>query len=190
LYIGTFSKVLFPAIRLGFVVAPRPLLAALSLAKRVTDGYSSLVNQAALARFIQQGHLGRHVRRMRRLYSDRRAMLLAGMRKTLSPWLVPIPSSAGLHVSAYTVPGLDDQRLRRLAERSDVGVQPLSYYYKNANGRHGLVLGYGATGPEDIEEGLKRLGSILKTVMVSTADGTHALFRLADSLQCRSPLGL
>jgi hypothetical protein len=82
------------------------------------------------------------------------------------------------------------QRLRRLAERSDVGVQPLSYYYKNANGRHGLVLGYGATGLEDIEEGLKRLGSILKTVMVSTADGTHAFFRLADSLQCRSPLGL
>jgi len=162
LYVGTFSKILFPAIRLGFVVAPKPLLAALSMAKCVTDSYSSLLNQAALAKFIQQGHLGRHVRRMRRLYSDRRTLLLAGIRKTLSPWLAPVSSSAGLHVSVYTVPGLDDQQLTRLAEQSDVGVRPLSPLYKNANGRHGLILGYGATNLEDIDEGLERLGSILK----------------------------
>jgi DNA-binding transcriptional MocR family regulator len=164
LYVGTFSKILFPAIRLGFVVAPKPLLAALSIAKRITDGYSSLLKQATLAKFIQQGHLGRHVRRMRRLYSNRRALLLAGIKKTLSPWLVPISSAAGLHVSAYTVPGLDDQALTCLAKRSDVGVFPLSSLYKNPNGRHGLILGYGATNSQDIEEGLRRLGSILEKI--------------------------
>jgi GntR family transcriptional regulator/MocR family aminotransferase len=164
LYVGTFSKILFPAIRLGFVVAPKPLLAALSIAKRITDGYSSMLKQATLAKFIQQGHLGRHVRRMRRLYSNRRALLLAGIKKTLSPWLVPISSAAGLHVSAYTVPGLDDQALTRLAKRSDVGVRPLSSMYKNPNGRHGLILGYGATNSQDIEEGLRRLGSILEKI--------------------------
>jgi GntR family transcriptional regulator/MocR family aminotransferase len=162
LYVGTFSKILFPAIRLGFVVAPKPLLAALSMAKCVTDGYSSLLKQAALVKFIRQGHLGRHVRRMRRLYSNRRALLLYGIAKTLSPWLVPISSSAGLHVSVYTVPGLDDQELTRLAKRSDVGVLPLSPFYKSANRRQGLVFGYGATNLPDIEEGLRRLASILK----------------------------
>jgi GntR family transcriptional regulator / MocR family aminotransferase len=162
LYVGTFSKILFPAIRLGFIVAPKPLLAALSMAKCITDGHSSLLKQAALAKFIQQGHLGRHVRRMRRLYSNRRALLLAGIKKTLSPWLVPISSSAGLHVSAYAVPDLDDLQLTRLAKRSDVGVRPLSPFFKNADSRHGLVLGYGATNLQDIEEGLRRLASILQ----------------------------
>jgi GntR family transcriptional regulator / MocR family aminotransferase len=161
-YVGTFSKILFPAIRLGFVVAPKPLQAALSMAKCVTDGFSSLLKQAALAKFIQQGHLGRHVRRMRRLYSNRRALLLDGIAESLSPWLVPVSSSAGLHVSAYTVPGLDDQELTRLAKRSDVGVFPLSPFYKSKNGRRGLVFGYGSTNLPDIEEGLRRLESILK----------------------------
>lgn len=138
------------------------------MAKRVTDGYSSLVTQATLAKFIHQGHLGRHVRRMRRLYSDRRSILLAGTRKTLSPWLIPIPSSAGLHFSAYAVPGLDDRVMRALAERADVGVQPLSLFYKNSDSRHGLVLGYGATELEDIEEGLRRLGSVFKKLETSS----------------------
>ena len=99
-YVGTFSKSLFPAIRLGFTVAPSWAQGALAAAKRCSDRHCAALAQDTLAAFIKEGHLARHVRRMRRIYGARRDLLLTGLREELGPWLEPMPAVAGLHVAA------------------------------------------------------------------------------------------
>ena len=101
-YVGTFSKSLFPALRLGFAVAPAWAQGALGAAKHYADWSCSPISQETLAAFINEGHLARHVRRMRRVYASRRDVLLEGLRSELSPWLEPLPNVAGLHLAALT----------------------------------------------------------------------------------------
>lgn len=100
IYVGTFSKSLFPGLRVGFTVSPQPLRAALATAKHLTDWHSPLLPQAAVAAFISEGHFGRHIRKVRRLYSERRDRLIAEVQRSLSDWLAILPSDTGLHVSA------------------------------------------------------------------------------------------
>ena len=100
LYVGSFSKVLLPTLRLGFVIAPPPLHAALHKAKHVADWHTSVPLQTTAAAFIEQGHLGRHIRRMRGVYTDRHLAILRELSGPLSAHLEPIPSVAGLHVAA------------------------------------------------------------------------------------------
>ena len=113
LYVGSFSKVLLPTLRLGFVIAPPPLHEALHKAKHVADWHTSVPLQTTAAAFIEQGHLGRHIRRMRGVYTDRHLAILRELSGPLSAHLEPIPSVAGLHVAA---------RLRTPVDGTDVAV--------------------------------------------------------------------
>lgn len=106
-YVGTFSKSLFPGIRLGFVVAPEWARRALGAAKQCADWHCCVLTQDTLAAFIEEGHLARHVRRMRSLYAARRAALLDGLRTHFSGWLDPVPSAAGLHLCALADASVD-----------------------------------------------------------------------------------
>ena len=99
-YVGTFSKSLFPGIRLGFVVAPPWARRALATAKQCSDWHSPVLEQDALASFISEGHMARHVRKMRKLYSERRELMMSGLQTHFSPWLEPIPASGGMHLTA------------------------------------------------------------------------------------------
>ena len=110
LYVGTFSKSLFPSLRKGFIVVPPWARDALIAVKHSTDAHSDALVQAVLAEFIFDGHLARHVRRMRSIYAARRTALLRGIGRHLSEWLDPIPSEVGLHLAARI-------RDRRLAPR-------------------------------------------------------------------------
>ncbi|WP_460526310.1 MocR-like pyridoxine biosynthesis transcription factor PdxR [Flindersiella endophytica] len=175
IYVGSFSKVLLPILRLGFLVAPPSLLPALRAAKYVTDWHSPLTNQLALARFIEEGGLARHVRRTRAVYRARHERLTRALASGFTRWLEPVPSVAGLHVAAYfRSETVDDTRdVVDPARRAGVALPALSWFSaRPQHTRPGLVLGYGAIPTDRIDEGLRRLRSCLLAV-AGAGDGIN-----------------
>jgi GntR family transcriptional regulator / MocR family aminotransferase len=162
-YVGTFSKSLFPGIRLGFVVAPPWAQRTLGAVKRCTDWHCAVTEQDTLAAFISEGHMARHVRKMRDIYAARLRVLLACLQKDFKRWLEPIPFIAGLHVAAYAKPSVDPQAIVERARTVDVGVYPLRPYCFGGSGKPGLVFGYGAIEEREIVEGLARLRRVWPT---------------------------
>ena len=156
-YVGTFSKSLFPGIRLGFVVAPPWAKRALTAAKQVTDWHQPVLEQDALAAFISEGHMARHVRKMRKLYAERRELMMSGLQAHFSPWLEPIPASGGMHLTALARESLDYDAIAHSARQRNMDVRSLRTLSANRDGQAGLVFGYGATAPEAITEGLLQL---------------------------------
>ena len=162
LYVGSFSKVLLPTLRLGFLVAPPPLRAALRKAKHVTDWHTEVPLQAVAARFLAGGHLSRHVRRMRTIYATRHHLVRTRLAESFAGRLDAEPSVAGLHITALLPEGKDDGEVVAAAFAAGVAVQPLSRYRMRAPGRPGLLLGYGAIATERIDEGMRRLDKVLE----------------------------
>ncbi|MEV4110068.1 PLP-dependent aminotransferase family protein [Nonomuraea sp. NPDC049695] len=149
IYVGSFSKTLLPMLRLGFLVAPASLAPALHAAKQLSDWHSDVPSQAALARFIDEGLLARHIRKATREYAARHAMItemLAGDER-----LLLVPSTAGLHLCARLAPGVSVRPVPGLA------VESLEAYCGESPTRPGVVLGYGGIARDDIPEGLRRL---------------------------------
>ena len=170
LYVGSFSKVMLPVLRLGFLIAPPSLQRELRWAKRVMDWHSQLPAQAALARFIDGGLLARHIRKMRREYEERHERVLEGLTRHCGDWLQPLPSMAGLHLSATFRRGglkLEREAVVR-AQAAGVGLFTLSRYCAGPRAKAGLVLGYGAIPTSRIAEGLRRLGAC-----IAAASGGH-----------------
>ena len=170
-YVGTFSKSLFPAIRLGFVVAPPWALRALVAAKRYADWHCPVVAQDTLAAFITEGHLARHVRKVRSVYGERRQLLLDGLQRDFSRWLQPIPAAAGLHLAATGAAGLD--AIVERARQAGAGVDSLRPYYLGKPTQRGLVFGYGAIDGDAIVEGLSELRRLFSRSPSRTGAGTH-----------------
>ncbi|GAA2667956.1 GntR family transcriptional regulator [Actinoplanes palleronii] len=153
LYVGTFSKSMLPAVRTGFVLTPPGLRPALAAARQLGDGYGQIATQAALARFIEDGELARHVRRARREYAARHARIVAFLAGV--PGLEVVPSAAGLHVTALShgLPDISDK-----ARSKGLAVEDLTRY---GGDRTGIVLGFGAVDPARIDEGLALLAGLL-----------------------------
>jgi GntR family transcriptional regulator/MocR family aminotransferase len=161
IYVGTFSKVLLPMLRVGFLIAPKSLMGGLVVAKELADACGSPVTEGALAQLIDEGLLARHVRRVGREYQARREQLLASLTRRLDGELEPVPSAAGLHLTAiFRDAGVDAVGLSRRAAELGVGVRPLSDYFLRRP-RAGLALGYGAVDPSRIDEGVRRLAVAL-----------------------------
>jgi GntR family transcriptional regulator/MocR family aminotransferase len=159
LFVGSFSKVMLPTLRVGFVVAPPALCGALRSAKYVADWHTNLPTQAALARFIEDGHFARHVHKMRAVYRLRHQRITEALRGPLAAHLSVIASAAGLHISAPARTASADE-MRAVAERAlaaGVAVQPLARFRITQPPRAGVALGYGAIEADDIDEGLRRL---------------------------------
>ncbi len=161
LYIGTFTKVLFPSIRIAYMVVPRDLVAAVVRARAFMDGHTPQLSQAVLTAFIQEGHFGSHVRRMRSLYQERRDTFLDAAARELRDRVELGPSDAGLRVAAYLRPGTDDRAVARRGEKRGLDLPPLSRFYLKAGGRPGLVLGYAGLTPAAIRAGMRTLARIL-----------------------------
>ena len=155
-YVGSFSKTMLPALRLGFLVAPASLRPALRTAKQLTDWHGDPFTQAALARVIDDGLLARHIRRAARTYADRRDRVLAALSAHLDGHLDVVPSAAGLHLSAWLAEGTRLDPDRALA--AGVRISPLDRF-RLAPGPDGLVVGYGAIPAERIDEGIRRLAA-------------------------------
>ena len=160
-YVGTFSKCMLPSLRLGFVVVPDWARRTLVAAKNCLDWHCSTPLQTGVSAFIAEGHLERHVRKMRQIYSRRRQLLYALLRRDFSEWLEPIPSLYGMHVAAWARDGVDlDAAVQALAGRS-VKIHTLGRYHLRQSPRSGLVFGYGAVDLPEIERGLAELQGVL-----------------------------
>lgn len=163
LYVGTFSKVLLPTLRLGFLVAPPPLHAALRRAKHLADWHTAVPVQAATAELIDDGVLAHHIRRMRRTYGERHDRILSVLARDFAGRLTPLPATGGLHLTALLPErrGSHDHAIAERALTAGVAVLPLSYHYVSSRPRPGLMLGYGAIASHRIDEGLRRLRACL-----------------------------
>ncbi|WP_284339299.1 PLP-dependent aminotransferase family protein [Devosia nitrariae] len=158
-YVGSFSKTMLPTLRLGFLLAPPSLRAALHKAKFVSDWHSSAFAQAALARFIDEGAFARHVRRVSAVYRERHRILSAAISRDFAEHLELVPSTTGLHLTALARTMSVDHIAtiaRRAADRG-VAVQVLSRFAVGAASRAGIMLGYGAIPTAHIEEGMNLL---------------------------------
>lgn len=163
-YVGTFSKSLHPALRLGYIVAPSWARAALVAAKAMTDGYCCTLTQDTLAAMIAEGHLGRHVRKMHRTYAGRRQALLNGLRSECAEWMDPIPSAAGLHIAAVLKVPMNEARIVAEAHKLGVQVHALGTQYARRPLKRGLLFGYGAIEENAVIEGLAKLRRALRLV--------------------------
>lgn len=162
IYIGTFSKVLFPALRLGYMVVPPDLIEPFRAARTLTDRHSPLLEQAILADFISEGYFARHIRRMRALYAKRQAVLVDAAARITGAWLDVHPSEAGMHLMGWLRDGFNDQRVSERALHYGVEVKPLSGYSLAAVPRGGLILGYAALDQAAIVSGLEQLARALR----------------------------
>jgi GntR family transcriptional regulator / MocR family aminotransferase len=158
IYAGTFSKVLFPALRLGYLVVPGDLLEAFAVARLFADMHPPLLEQAVLAEFMTEGHFARHIRRMRLLYAERQAALVEAAR-SLSAWLDVRASEAGMHLLGWLPEGSDDQAIAQLAARHQVIAHPLSLHYIEPSEHRALLLGYASVPIPAIREGVRRLAT-------------------------------
>lgn len=156
-YVGTFGKCLFPAVRMGFIVAPPWAVRALVAMKECSDWHGPGTTQDALTSFISEGHLARHMRRMQGIYSARRKLLLQRLEDRFGGMLAPVPSFAGLHLAARLLGDRDATEVSRLAREADVGVYDLRRFYWKKPTMNGLAFGFGTIGERDIEEALARL---------------------------------
>ncbi len=155
IYVGTFSKTMLPTIRTGFVLAPPGLGEALVAARQLSDGYGQVAVQAALARFIEDGQLARHIRKAREAYAERHARIAASL--AADDALDVIPSAAGLHVTALLRDGGAARagRVVAAAARRGVAVDDLAMYVQDSTTQAaGFVFGFGAVASDRIDEGL------------------------------------
>jgi GntR family transcriptional regulator / MocR family aminotransferase len=157
IYAGTFNKVVFPALRLGYIVVPKDLVPAFATARDATDVFSSTLYQAVMTDFIREGHFARHIRRMRTLYMRRRTALVETLHKQLADKLEVIGSEAGMHLTALLPAGINDVTVSRKAAQLGISAMPLSSCYSKTPRRGGLLLGYGGTDAPQINDGVRKL---------------------------------
>ena len=157
LYAGTFSKVLFPGLRLGYLVAPPDLVDAFARVREVVDFGAPLLSQAVVTEFIVAGHFARHLRRMRALYGARQAALVTASQRQLGGSLDVPPAESGLHLMGWLPAIVDDKLAATIARQHDVEVTALSSLTIEQASRPGLVLGYAPFDERQIEQAVARL---------------------------------
>lgn len=157
IYVGTFSKVMFPALRVGYLVVPKDLVPAFSAARDAADVFSATLYQSVLTDFIREGHFARHIRRMRMLYMERRKALVKAIRVQMGDMLEVIGAEAGMHLVAMLPPGVNDVAVSRKAAQRGISATPLSTCYSKSSARGGLILGYAGTNARQIHDGISKL---------------------------------
>lgn len=168
IYLGTFSKVMFPGIRLGYVVVPDHLLDAFLRIRTLIDAHPSSIGQAALAGFIEEGHLASHIRRMRPLYQERQETLIAALGKVTDK-LDLSKADAGMHLVAGLKDGLDDREIAMKARERGIQAPALSTYFHGQAARSGLVLGYAGVDGDNIAKAAKELAAVMGEITTKTS---------------------
>jgi len=160
IYIGTFSKVLFPSLRLGYVVIPPDLVDRFAAVRHTMDISPPSFYQKVVADFISEGHFARHLRRMRVLYRERRSALVESLGKELGPMAEVLGSEAGMHLAVALPDGRRDREIAERAARDNLWIWPLSLNYL-IEARPGFVLGFGSSGLAEIPRAVRKLRDLL-----------------------------
>jgi GntR family transcriptional regulator/MocR family aminotransferase len=160
-YVGTFSKTIFPELRIGYVVPPASLASPLRKAKQIADWHGCTLTQATLARFMQNGDFAKHLRRVHKVYTARREVLLSHLRGGLATWFRPPLQAAGIHMAARFSRPLPEATVIELAGKESVGLYGISGMYIKAPAEPGLLFGYGGISKENMDEGLRKLALVL-----------------------------
>ena len=163
IYVGTFAKTLFPAMRLGFAILPPELAERIRPALSVTGQFAPLVLQAALADFIEQGYFFRHLNRMRHLYARRRQTFDELYETYLGEWLEPIDGRTGIQIASTFATARDDRAVSAAARAAGVNLAPLSLYFAGAPTMTGLLMGYAAVP----EPAMRKAFEILRPIVAA-----------------------
>lgn len=169
IYIGTFSKVLFPALRIGFIVAPEELVQPLAAARAVSGRHGSAIDQEALARFIFDGHLGRHIRRMRRIYRERLEALRLNCDRYLKGFLELDSTVSGLQLVGWLPQDTDDTAFSREAADAGVELPNLSRYCVAMHRPPAVLLGFGAFSEAEATAGIRSVAGLVDQLGVFAA---------------------
>lgn len=165
IYVGSFSKILFPSLRLGYLVVPPALVGDFVAARATLDGHAPMTAQPVLADFIAEGHFAAHLRRMRRLYAARQQALLDAAKRHLGGLFELAPDQAGMHLIAAPMPDLarrmDDRSAAAKAAAAGLATAALSSFYMGPARRQGLLLGYAAVSVERMDLAVRRLAAAL-----------------------------
>jgi GntR family transcriptional regulator/MocR family aminotransferase len=165
IYIGTFSKTLYPSLRLGYMVVPPDLVDRFAAVRSARDICAPHFFQAALTDFIEQGHYARHVRKTRLLYKERRSALVEALRRAFGSELQILGADAGMHLVVTLPPGFDDVEISRRAAEGKLWLWPLSTTYAGKSVRQGFILGFGSTSLAGISKGVSRLRDFLQPAL-------------------------
>jgi GntR family transcriptional regulator/MocR family aminotransferase len=162
IYVGTFSKMLFPALRVGYVVAPKPLVRLFVRAKWLADRHTPMLEQRVLADFIIEGYLERHLRRMRMLYDKRRQTLVRAIAANLGDRATILGDNAGMHLMVSIRSAMSDEAIIERARARGIGIVNAKLYYLEGGCRGEFVFGYAGLSERKIQDGIRRLAGILK----------------------------
>ena len=164
IYIGTFSKALFPAARVGYMVVPAPLWTRFLESRFAFDIFTPTIYQRALAEFLESGQFARHLRRMRSAYTERRDALLRGLERHCGDLVEVYNSDAGLHVTVMLRSGIDDHEVIAELGRRGLAAFTLSSTYVGSTGKQGLLLGFGCATPQRLLAATRVLGDVLRNL--------------------------
>jgi GntR family transcriptional regulator/MocR family aminotransferase len=164
IYVGTFSKVLFPALRVGYLVVPTTLRGEFLAAREALDLFSPTLYQLALATFIRDGHLARHVRRMRLVYRERRDALIEGLARHCDGLLTVHNADAGLHAATLLPRGADDADTVSRMRARGLAATALSTCYLTRRAKPGLLLGFAGADVSSLTAATRTLGEVLRSV--------------------------
>jgi GntR family transcriptional regulator/MocR family aminotransferase len=165
IYLGTFSKVLFPALRLGYLVVPHGLVKRFLRVRETLDLFSPLLYQLVLTDFLNEGHFARHLRRMRAVYLNRRDALIAAVREHACDVLTVENTDAGLHLVTFVPDNVDDRAVTRRAAPLGLFPIPLSTLYATDPSRAGLILGFGGSDETVLAAGVETLAGLVRDAL-------------------------
>jgi len=163
IYIGTFSKVLFPSLRLGYIVIPSDLVERFKAVRFAMDIFPTYLYQEVLTDFMRDGHFGRHIRRTRSLYNERRKVLVESIREVFGAQLRVHGTEAGMHVTVTLPDGYRDIEVATRAARGKLWLWPLSPSYVTAPTKQGFILGFGSTPTNQMYQSVCQLRKTLAT---------------------------
>lgn len=161
IYVGTFSRTVFPALRVGYLIVPVSLTAAFTAAKWLNDQHSATLEQQTLAEFIASGAYERHLRRVRRTNAARREALLDAIHTYLGDRVTVTGDGAGAHVVLWPKQRISEDGVIAQAASREVGIYGISRYFLRKPSRTGIMLGYSRLREVEIREGIRRLGEVL-----------------------------
>jgi GntR family transcriptional regulator/MocR family aminotransferase len=160
-YVGSFSKTFSPSVRLGFAAVPKPLAGPVAALRQLIDWHPPIAMQTALAGFIDDGLLDKHIRRNRRVYAERHHILTEALSGPLAQHLTVREAHAGLHIAAVLRPGLGENEVLQAAAGHGIVVSGLSDCFHTAPARSGLLIGFGAVSTSGLPTALRMLDRVL-----------------------------